>query len=94
MAALPDEVNLVGGPYCGFVIRPHDEIVQDVQKLENNGFKDPELEYSEPPYRFDPVDTETLVVWGELGQAVYRMESSRFWRFTDFLPKIPLTAPG
>lgn len=77
----PQEMHMVGGPYCGTYLHPHSECVHTVELGALSEF--PTL----LPDVFIPgADGETVALQGRLGIALHRrVGSDRIWQFVTII---------
>ncbi len=87
VAGLDGELHLIGGPYCGYVLYPHEGMASDVHKPVAA-----QLPLSAPIGSMHPVidDPEAVSVFGEQGLQMYRRESDRIWRHAGQVCPQPL----
>lgn len=80
----PQEIHFIGGPYCGAILEPHNELIHDVHRRD---FKDHwNVPVQDLPSNFFPVDVDRLVLAGPSGMALYVLdELERRWSFREMV---------
>lgn len=81
LARLPDEIHLIGGPYCGLYLHPHSECIHDVHRDANEGIIPP----GSLPTSWSPLGWNCIVMNGPFGHCMYLMESESRWIFKAFV---------
>jgi hypothetical protein len=78
---LPEYLELVGGPYDGFQLHPAAGHVYTVlDQLPQQQFPGS----TSMPNNFMIWDTDLLLMMGNAGEAVYRMESEHLWKYVPY----------
>jgi hypothetical protein len=78
----PEAIHFVGGPYCGSILYPKDEVITDVHRsLELKEIPDGEL-----PTNFVPYNEFSVILHGRQGYALYIWREEWLqWTFETFV---------
>ena len=79
-AGYPQEMNFLGGPYDGTILRPHIESITDVHRqLEISN-----IPHSDLPVNFFPVNEAEIVLKGPSGYVWYKRDEEYRWVFVGW----------
>jgi hypothetical protein len=78
----PEELHLVGGPYCGAYLLPKKEQIWDVHRQMNVNSPIP---WEPLPANFFPISEHSVVFRGAHGDALYVLNDQRRWTFAELV---------
>jgi hypothetical protein len=79
LAGLPEEVRLVGGPFCGMLLHPQHECIHRPDEGEYDGYAGLVM-----PDSWAPLGLNCLSMNRGRERWLYVMESESRWRFLSF----------
>jgi hypothetical protein len=79
----PEELHLVGGPYCGAYLIPRKEQIWDVHR--QMGDTNSPIPWEALPQNFFPISEHSVVFRGPHGDALYVLDEQHRWSFAELV---------
>jgi hypothetical protein len=79
----PEELHLVGGPYCGAYLLPRKEQIWDVHRQMGN--TESPIPWEALPTNFFPISEHSVVFHGPHGDALYIRGDDLRWSFSEMV---------
>jgi hypothetical protein len=79
----PEELHLVGGPYCGAYLLPKKEVIWDVHR--QMGDTSSPIPWEPLPVNFFPISEHSVVFRGAHGDALYIRNDQLRWSFAELV---------